>query len=162
MTPVTAMLAHCSPVSAWSKMNRPLYLVEALRKITRLHVQSGDIPLATSTLNEATKALRDAPDGNWKVSAYLRLGADFLRVDKPRSFEMIRAAAKAVDALTRPDKDERGEFVRTLYPLLNETVRTFHLLGRDDRAAALSAAGSFGAKEFEVAAVLGVNSSPNK
>jgi hypothetical protein len=147
---------------AASKMNLPLYRVEALRKIARRHVESGDIPLATSTLNEATKVLRDAPDGNWKISAYLRLSADFLRVDKPRAFEMTRAAAKAVDAIKLPDRDERGEFVQTLYPLLSETVVAFRLLARDDRAAALSAAGSFGAKEFEVAAVLGVNSSPNK
>jgi len=147
---------------AVSKMSLPLYRVEALRKVARLYVESRDIPLATSMLNEATKALQAAPDGSGKASAYLRLSTDFLQVDKPRAFEMIRAAAKAVDAITRPDRDERGEFVRTLYPLLNETVSTFRLLARDDRAGALSAAGSFGAKEFGVAAAVGVNSSPNK
>ena len=85
-----------------------------------------------------------------------------MQVDKPRAFELISAAAKAVDAITSPDKDERGEFVETLYQPLNETVRTFRLLARDDRAGALSAAGSFNAKEFGVAAAIGVNSSPNK
>lgn len=147
---------------AVSKMSLPLYRVEALRKVARHQVEAGDIQLATSALAEATKALRDAPEGSGKAGAYLRLSTDFLRVDKPRAFEMIRAAAKAVDAIKRPDKDERGEFVRTLYPLLNETVSTFRLLARDDRAGALSAAGSFGAKEFGVAAAVGVNSSPNK
>lgn len=147
---------------AASKMNLPPYRVEALRKIAQRHVESGDITLAASTLNEATKALRDGPDGLWKIGAYLRLSSDFLRIDKPRASEMIRAAAKAADAIKRPDKDERGEFAQTLYPLLNETVRTFRLLARDDRAGALSAAGSFDAKEFGVAAVIGVNSAPNK
>lgn len=147
---------------AASKMSLPLYRVEALRKVARHQVEAGETQLATSALDEATKALRDAPEGSGKARAYLRLSTDFLRVDKPRAFEMIRAAAKAVDAIKRPDKDERGEFIQTLYPLLNETVRTFRLLARDDRAGALSAAGSFGAKEFGLAAVVGVNSSPNK
>lgn len=147
---------------AVSKMSLPLYRVESLRKVSRHHVSFGDLSLAASSLNEATKALRDAPDGNWKISAYLRLSTDFSQVDKPRAFEMIRAAAKAVDAIRHPDKDERGEFVEALYQPLNETVRTFRLLARDDRAGALSAAGLFGAKEFGVAAAIGVNSSPNK
>ncbi|MET0621599.1 MAG: hypothetical protein ABW250_01330 [Pyrinomonadaceae bacterium] len=147
---------------AASKMSLPLYHVEALRKIAQRHVESGDLTLAASTLNEATKALRDGPDDPWKIGAYLRLSPAFLRVDKPRASEMIRAAAKAADAIKRPDKDERGEFAQTLYPLLNETVRTFRQLARDDRAGALSAAGLFGAKEFGVAAAVGVNSAPNK
>jgi hypothetical protein len=147
---------------AVSKMSLRLYRVEALRKLARHYVGAGDITLATSTLDEATKALQDAPDGSGKVGAYLRLSTDFLRVDKPRAFEMIRAAAKSVDAITRPDKDEQGEFVRTLYPLLGETVNTFRLLARDDRAGALSMAGLFGAKEFALAAAIGVNSSSNK
>lgn len=147
---------------AVSKMGLPLYRVEALRKVARYHTDSGDIQLAATALEEATKALRDVPESNGRAAAYLRLSTDFLKVDKPRTFELIRAAAKSVDAIKRPDKDERGEFARMLYPLLNETVSTFRLLARDDRAGALSAAGSFGAKEFGVAAAVGVNSSPNK
>lgn len=147
---------------AVSKMGLPLYRVEALRKVARHHTESGDIQLAATALEEAIKALRDAPDGDRKAAAYLRLSTDFLKVDKPRTFELIRVAAKSVDAIKRPDKDERGEFVRTLYPLLNETVSTFRQLVRDDRAGALSAAGLFGTKEFGVAAAVGINSSPNK
>lgn len=147
---------------AVSKMRLPLYRVESLRRIARHHVESKDIALAASALNEAIKALRDAPDGGGKAIAYLRLSTDFLRVDKPRTSEMIRAAAKAVDALTRPDKDEQGEFARTLYPLLNETAGAFRLWARASRAEALAEAGSFGDKEFGVAAAIGVNSSPNR
>lgn len=147
---------------AASKMSLPLYQVEALRKIAQRHVEAGDLQFAATALEEALKALRDAPEGNGKAAAYLRLSTDFLKVDRPRTFELIRAAAKAADAIKRPDKDERGEFAQKLYPLLNETVRTFRLLARDDRAGALSAAGLFGAKEFGVAAAVGVNSEPNK
>lgn len=147
---------------AVSKMNLPLYRVESLRKIARHYVESKDIPLADSTLNEAIKALRGAPDGSGKAVADLRLSADLLHVDKPRAFEMVRAAVKAVDEIVRPDKDEQGEFIQTLYPLLNETVSTFRLLASDDRAGALSLADSFNAKEFRVAAAIGVIGSPNK
>jgi hypothetical protein len=147
---------------AVSKMHRPLYRVESLRKIARHHLESKDIFHADSTLNEASKVLRDAPDGNGKIIAYLRLSTDLVRVNKPRAFELLRATAKAVDAIKHPDKDEEGEFSRTLYPLLNETISTFRLLARDDRAEALNVAGLFNTKEFGVAAAIGVSSSPNK
>ncbi|MBA3240495.1 MAG: hypothetical protein H0T60_04635 [Acidobacteria bacterium] len=147
---------------AVSKMNLPLYRVESLRKIARHYVESKDISRTDSTLNEAIKVLRDAPDGSGKIISYLRLSTDLARVNKPRASEMIRAAAKAVDAVTRPDKDEQGEFSRTLYPLLNETISTFRLLARDDRAEALNAVGLFNVKEFGVAAAIGINSSPHK
>jgi hypothetical protein len=78
---------------AVSKMSLPLYRVEALRKIAKRHTESGDIQLAATTLEEALKALRDAPDGERKAAACLRLSTDFLKVDKPRTFELIRAAA---------------------------------------------------------------------
>jgi hypothetical protein len=144
---------------AASKMSLPLYRVESLRKIARYHVEAKEISRADSKLNEAIKVLRDAPDGAGKLIASLRLSTDLLPVNKPRAFEMTRAAVKAADAITRPGQDEQGD---TLYQLLNETVSAFRLLAQADRAEALSVANSFDAKEFGVAAAIGVSRSLNK
>lgn len=145
---------------AVSKMGLPLYRVESLRRIARHHVESGDVALAGSTLSEAVKELQGAPDGSGKIVAYLRLSTDLASVDNSRASEMIRAAAKAVDAFMLSSKDDRGEFDRSIYTLLNETVNAFRFLARENRAEALNAAGSFNAKEFGVAAALGVNNAP--
>ena len=147
---------------AVSKMKLPLYRVEALRRIARHHIASKDVPRADAVLNEAIKVLQDAPDGGGKIIAHLRLSTDLLHVNKPRAFELARAAVKAVDALARPDKDDRGESTAALYQLLNETASTFRVLARDNRVEALSLAGSFDAEDFGVAAALGVHSAPNK
>lgn len=137
-------------------MTLELNRADALRWIARHFVEAKDAVSAAETLNEAAKTLKDAPDDKEKVSAYLRLAAEFPGVDDARSREMIREAAASANRMPRPDDDPKGEFAWHLFPLADDVTRTFQQLARRDRVGALDLADTFRAKELSLAATLGV------
>jgi hypothetical protein len=111
-------------------------------------------------LSAAAEALRDAPDGNDKAVAYLRLAADFTELDAPRAPELLREALKAVNSIPRPREDSGGEFSWKLFPVADAVTTAFRRLAKADRASASGLANDLQSKELKVAAALGLYGEP--
>ncbi|HEX8161416.1 MAG TPA: hypothetical protein VF538_06060 [Pyrinomonadaceae bacterium] len=142
--------------SAAAGMTLDVNRADALRRIARHFAEAKDPVSAADTLNEAAKTLKDAPDDKEKASAYLRLASEFSGLDDARARDMIREAATCANRIPRPSDDPHGEFAWRLFPLADDVTRTFQQLARRDRDGTLNLADSFRAKEFSLAATIGV------
>lgn len=143
---------------AASKLDLPINRVIGRERIARFFIESKAIPSATDELNEAVKILETAPDGKEKSLAYFGLAGDFAGINIFRASEIARDGVKAVNNISRPQKDPEGKFNWQLFPLAESVKRTFQQLARKDRAGALNLSDTFQRKEFRIAAALGVYS----
>lgn len=147
---------------AASSIKSPVERAEALRPLARHYAKSSDAQSALRVLGEAQKALEGAAEAREVALAYLHLASDFAELDGARASEAVREAAKVGGRLRRPRDGSEEEFRWKLFPLADCAIKTFQTLARDDRAGALSLAGTMQPKELGIAAALGVYSSTPK
>lgn len=145
---------------AASKMASPVNRAGAARRLAHHSFAAKDAQAVTEYLNEAVKALRDAPDGQGKALAYLRLAADSAELDAARAPELLREAVKAANNIPRPREDATGEVSWKFFPVADAVTAAFRRVAQADRASASGLTTYLQPKELRVAAALGVYGEP--
>lgn len=145
---------------AASKMSLAVNRAGAARRLARHSFEAKDAQAVAEYLNEAVKALRDAPEGTPKALAYLRLAADSTELEAARAPELLREAVKAANNIPRPREDVKGEVSWKLFPVADAVTAAFRRVAQADRASASGLTSDLQPKELKVAATLGVYGEP--
>jgi hypothetical protein len=147
---------------AASKISSPVNRAGAARRLARHAFESKDAEGLNEYLDEAVKALGDAPDSRAKAIAYLGLAADSTELDAARAPEIMSGAVKAANNIPRPREDPKGEATWRLFPVADAVTAAFRRLAQTDRASASGLTNGLRPRELKVAATLGLYGGPSK